>query len=439
MLAIALCGPATPLDRLAIVAGVSKPGTLIDSARKQGRRVCERLQARGLVVQRHVRGRYAECTHVSTPGHKGRDECVALRRKLGITSGCAAHHGHDVRELVEGFTQGEVARRLAISASEITRRVKAKRERDRALRREDGRPANDVEARDWRGQPTTRGPRGTNHTSPRRTNFVPPIPPEGLKGLETSASPDRERGDKRPPELAPKALAGGFAPTAQVDGVSSDRESTPRTTAAAARLESTEGGRARRVPEGAAVVSISKARETRAIVNWFRGTWAARGLPTLSRLDLLTLWCRAQQLPREDLALAIGRAVRPRWSSRSSRERVFVRIFADRGVLAELVHEERRDREIAEAGGRGGAPARPSFATRSGENAHGPLSGGGAGAASGGEPPREPPALPPRRKLGPPALLSPEEFARRRAEQVEIALALDAGELLEIPIVGDVK
>jgi hypothetical protein len=481
LLALCWAGTTAPLVTLARVAGIS-PNASNDSARKQGRRLWERLQARGIGVQRHVRASFAECTHVRTPGHPGRKECEALRKELGVTTGCTAHHGHDVRTLADGLTPAELARRLDLPAGEVTARVQARRGENAARRKELGKAGNDAEAREWRGLPTKRGARGSNRIRPLNPRHVPPIPPEGLKEPETSASSGTV-GGTIDGELGPKARASG-APTALEVVMFAEPTSAPPEPP---RLfESTEGGEAKESCRN--VASLSAGRVVARARDEFRDRWNLRGLPPLGRSDLNRLWCACRELSREELDLAFASAER---LARFSLERLFRRVFADRGTLAELIHEQRRRRENivaansgAGAGRRGGAPARPHFDRASpGETGPGQSAGGG-----GRRPPIDPPAtlaasgrkLPPAhllsagefqrrvaeqreillaldaadapapvrlppvpapaaRTLPPAEFLSDAEFQRRAAEQREILLALDADELVEIPIVGEVK
>lgn len=327
--ALAWCGPTAPLDELAIKAGVSRPGSSFDSARKQGRRVIERLIARGLVVQRHERLPFAACTHVATKGTAGRLECQRLRKGSALT--CVAHHGYTVRAFVAGLSPRLLDDGLAIPAERVTEAIRNMRAFKAEERRELGRQGNDAEGRAWRGESVKRGPRGTNHTSPRRTSVpsnVPPIPPEGSLGHDRSVSSDRIRGDK---DDAPAAHG--------VDAAS--RRGTPT-----AGTSGKEGGRARTRPEreGAIgeLVHLDELRRTRETVNWFVSLWTAHKLPGLNVLERRkTLWCRCRDFSRVDLQMGIAKAKR---IAAESPAMTFRKVFGDPAVLVELVAEERRRR-----------------------------------------------------------------------------------------------
>ena len=325
--AIPRVGPAAPLDVLATEAGLTW-GRTLDSARKACRRYVKRLAARELVEVHHVRGRFDECTHTSLPGRAGRMECQRLRKEAGVTTGCVAHHGHTVRRLLP-LKPHERARRLDLPDELITRRVRERDELTRVQREEDGTPANDAEARRWSGRPVTRGPRGTNHTSSRRGQSVPPIPFGESLGTETSQYQAGSEGQS----VAPAA-----------PGLAS-REAPPRPAAASARPESHEGKGARAVPSPRPVTNISEARETRAKVDWFRQQWAARGLPPLTMRELReVLWVRCRQLSREDLGVLVGCAERR--ARRGARRPAGV-LCVTGGELSAMLHDERKRREIA--------------------------------------------------------------------------------------------
>ncbi len=354
MRALAWCGTTATLTELAYASGVCKPSTKPDSARKQARRLLERCIARGTLAQRHVRALFGECTHVSTPGTAGRRECERARRRAGLaTGGCTAHHGHYVRTLPSGLTRAELVRRLDLPPAVVSERVDALKAQDRAKRRETGKASNDAEARAWTGLPTKRGPKGTNRVRRDRLANVPPIPPEGSDQIERSASLEGLRGDNAVAPTAPRPTSG---------------EATPLTPEDAERRESMEGGRARVMPD-ATVVSIARARETRKVVDWFLASWAARGLPALNVLERrVVIWRRAQQLSVEELQLGMRRAER---AARAKPERVFSRIFANRAVLAELIHEERR--RLEESGARSGGGAVLAFPAPPAVRAAGPM------------------------------------------------------------------
>jgi len=431
LLALLWCGPTTPLATLAVRAGLCAPDAKTDSARKKGRRVFERLVARELVVQTHIRECFAACTHVSIPGREGRLECQRLRAARGLGETCSAHHGFEVRAFVPGLTPKDVVARLAIGKGEICRRIALRKAAEAKARREAGIQANDAEGRKLRGEPVTRGPRGTNHTSPRRCKTVPPIPSD--LDLETSASFGGDRGDKVPGERERTPLASGSAPPAHAEGSWSGEPTPPAEAAPGAPTpsvaEPTRGTRARR-EEGerivpTTVVKLAAWRATRATVNWFLSECALHGVPVNALERRQVAWCRAEQFSREDLALALRRARR---AARTAPESAFRRVFGDRGVMGELIHEERRMRDDEDV------PARPRTGQFAGGGAAPPVPRPASAAELAAELVRLPP--PPK---APPLPLSQDEAMRRLDEQRAILDGLIRGELVEVPIVGSVK
>jgi hypothetical protein len=393
--AIAWCGGEVPIEELARKACVSHPNAKVDSARKQARRVIDRLLVRGVIAVHTVRLPESACSHTQLRGAEGRAACVRQRaaRQRGET--CAAHHGYVVRVLAPGLTRTELAARLAIPDEEITRRVIERRQDREAERLETGKQGNDAEGRKLLGLPVSRGPKGTNHTSPRRrartterpTLFVPPHPPEGegalkLERLLSGAGGDRE--DRLP--RAPKALADCFAPPARVDvpgfveppppfplagsgradergvqGPCHDRtparpaSERPKREREAARpvhegpsgpLDLAGGGG----PSPAKIAQIASARETRALVDWFRGAWASRKLPPMKRIESANvLWSRAKRFSRGELTVLLRVASR---RAPLDGYATFRRIFADWRVASRLIDEERERPEGSSARGR---------------------------------------------------------------------------------------
>jgi len=417
--AIAFCGTSAPLARVAAVMGVS---------RRQAGRIWKEAEEREIGRGYEIPRNFGACTHVKdagTKGHAGRAECEKLRREAGLEEGgCTAHHGHKIRTLVDGLTPVEIVRRLRRPASEIKARLAARTRREEVKREELGTPANDLEAKRWAGLPVERGRKGTNHVRHQKRAHVTPIPDLRLKDPDTSSLSvtggvtfDSEPGVQR--------RASG-APTAP-EVVATHNEPSPPPTAPTRLHESCgEEDRERIVPTK--VVPISTGRVIAKIRDWFCREWMGRGLGPLNRSDLNRLWVVCErELTRDELRLALEHATR---LALVQPRKLFVRVFGKRAELHECVHKERMRRVQLEGSKakRGGAPMRAEFDEARPGGTGPDQSAGGRGA---------PPS--PVRPLAPPVVISEEEAARRRAEQRAILEALIAEELVEIPIVGDVK
>jgi hypothetical protein len=422
--AICFCGTSAPLARLAAVMGV---------CREHAGRIWKEAEEREIGRSYETPRNFGACTHVEDAGkkgHAGRAECEALRREAGLEhGGCSAHHGHKIRTLVDGLTPAELLRRLRRPVAEVKARLASRTLREEAKRKELGTPANDLEAKRWAGLPVERGPKGTNHVRPRKSAHVTPIPDLPLKDPETSASSE-PGGVTFDSELRPTAVAGG-APTAP-DVVTTHNEPSPPPTAPIAPRESCGDEDRERIVPTAKVFPMSAGRITAKIRDWFCREWMGRGLGPLNASDMNRLWVVCErELTREELALALEGATR---LARTEPRKLFVRVFGRRAELHECVHNERMRRLREDSKGkRGGAPQRGAFdEARPGGTAPDQSARGGGAAPA--------PPTSPVRPISPPVVeLTPEERVRRRDEQHAILLALIAEELVEIPIVGDVK
>jgi hypothetical protein len=415
--AICFCGTSAPLARLAAVMGV---------CREHAGRIWKEAEEREIGRSYESPRNFGLCTHVEDAGkkgHAGRAECEALRREAGLEEGgCSAHHGHKIRTLMDGLTPAELLRRLRRPASEVKARLAARAQRAEAKRKELGTPANDLEAKRWAGLPVERGPKGTNHVRTRKRAHVTPIPDLPLKEPETSASSATggvicDSGACDAPAEAPSAP----------EVIATHNEPPPPPTEPTRPRESCgDEDRERIVPRK--VFPISAGRVIAKVRDWFCREWIGRGLGPLNRVDLSRLWVVCErELTRDELALALEHATR---LARVEPRKLFVRVFGKRAELHECVHKERMRRLHVEGSKakRGGAPARASFDPD-------PPGGTGPVQRAGGAP-----ATPPARPIPPPVVpLSEEEAARRRAEQRAILEALIAEELVEVPIVGEVK
>lgn len=418
--AICFCGTSAPLALIAAVAGYS---------RKQAGRLWLEIEARGIGRSWEIKPDFARCTHVEDPGrrgHEGRHECEKLRREQGIEGGCAAHHGHAVRTLLEGLTPGGLLRGLRMPRAEVQARLRARAGREKAKREELRTPSNHHEAKAWgcapKGRPAPKG------------EHVTPIPDLPLLEPETSASSgtvgetiDSSSACNASPAVAPSAP----------EVVATHNEPSPPPPAPTRLHESCgEGEGERIVPAKASARPARNVRSLRAGLlvardrDWFCLEWRARNLGPLNRIDLSRIWCICRdELGREELAFALNGAAR---MARLEPRNIFGRVFTNAATMREIVHEERMRRVLEKPTTKqGGAPKRLDEMT----------------SAIVGSPPSVP-LSPPRPEVGKrePIRLAPvgppitdEEAARRRAEQRAILQALIDEELVEIPIKGDVK